>query len=368
MRRSALRLDRDDASVRLDPGRLGLSTRSEEVALAHRAHSGKSATSFPIDVVYTWVDGRDRAWRRNLEVALATESLDRNTLRRGASESRFHNRGELRYSLRSLDMYARFVRRIFIVTADQTPSWLDLGNPRIRVVSHCEIFPRSEHLPTFNSHAIECHLHRIPGLSEHFLYLNDDVMFSHWVTPADFFGARGNPIVYLDSRRVAWRGWDPRYRHPAQCAARNNSRFLEARYGARITRRIDHVPYALRRSDLAHLWELMPEALDRTSGHRFRHPDDLSLVSSLAQFYGVALGRNRVVERSESTYIKVKRGVFNRILMHWKLAKCRYLRWPSKKFLSVNDAGTFDGSLRTERALRAFFENQGPLPSAFEKR
>ena len=33
----------------------------------------------------------------------------------------------------------------------------------------------SPFLPTFSSPAIEANLHRIPGLSEHFLYFNDDV-------------------------------------------------------------------------------------------------------------------------------------------------------------------------------------------------
>ena len=44
-------------------------------------------------------------------------------------------------------------------------------------VTHEEIFVNKSHLPTFSSPAIEAHIHRIPGLSQNFIYFNDDVMF-----------------------------------------------------------------------------------------------------------------------------------------------------------------------------------------------
>ena len=48
-------------------------------------------------------------------------------------------------------------------------------------VTHDEIFPNKSHLPTFSSPAIETHLHRIEGLADNFIYLNDDVMFGQQV-------------------------------------------------------------------------------------------------------------------------------------------------------------------------------------------
>ena len=53
-----------------------------------------------------------------------------------------------------------------------------------------EIFPNKSHLPTFSSPAIEAHLHRIPGLSKRFIYLNDDVMFGAPIWPEDFYTPR----------------------------------------------------------------------------------------------------------------------------------------------------------------------------------
>lgn len=53
------------------------------------------------------------------------------------------------------------------------------------------------HLPTFSSPAIETHLHRIPGLSEKFLYFNDDTMLGSQVWPDDWFTQSGGQKVYL---------------------------------------------------------------------------------------------------------------------------------------------------------------------------
>ena len=60
------------------------------------------------------------------------------------------------------------VRRVYIVTNGQIPNWLNLNHPRVRVVTHEEIFVNKSHLPTFSSPAIETHIHRIPDLSERY--------------------------------------------------------------------------------------------------------------------------------------------------------------------------------------------------------
>ena len=61
-------------------------------------------------------------------------------------------------------MFAPWIRHIYIVTNGQIPTWLNIKNQNISVISHNEIFPDKSHLPTFNSMAIEVHLHRIAGL------------------------------------------------------------------------------------------------------------------------------------------------------------------------------------------------------------
>ncbi|XP_044041995.1 N-acetylglucosamine-1-phosphotransferase subunits alpha/beta isoform X1 [Siniperca chuatsi] len=113
------------------------------------------------------------------------------------SASRFEDNEELRYSLRSVEKHAPWVRHIFIVTNGQIPSWLNLDNPRVTVVTHQDIFQNHSHLPTFSSPAIETHIHRIPGLSQKFIYLNDDVMFGKDVWPDDFYSHSKGQKVYL---------------------------------------------------------------------------------------------------------------------------------------------------------------------------
>lgn len=52
------------------------------------------------------------------------------------SASRFEDNEELRYSLRSVEKHAPWVRHVFVVTNGQIPSWLNLDNPRVSVVTH----------------------------------------------------------------------------------------------------------------------------------------------------------------------------------------------------------------------------------------
>ncbi|XP_069485998.1 N-acetylglucosamine-1-phosphotransferase subunits alpha/beta isoform X2 [Ambystoma mexicanum] len=113
------------------------------------------------------------------------------------SASRFEDNEELRYSLRSIERHAPWVRHVFIVTNGQIPSWLNLDSPRVSIVTHQDIFQNVSHLPTFSSPAIESHIHRIDGLSQKFIYLNDDVMFGKDVWPDDFYSHSKGQKVYL---------------------------------------------------------------------------------------------------------------------------------------------------------------------------
>ena len=117
---------------------------------------------------------------------------------------------------------ARFVPRAHATHPTQVPSWLDTTHPRISVVTHAEIFPNKSHLPVFSSPAIETHLHRIPGLSRHFIYFNDDVFLGSDTWPEDFHSrARGQKVrarapmihgrCFLHSRRPfaqVYLAWD----------------------------------------------------------------------------------------------------------------------------------------------------------------
>ncbi|CAD5119659.1 DgyrCDS8253 [Dimorphilus gyrociliatus] len=111
--------------------------------------------------------------------------------------NRFEDNEELRYSLRSVEKYMPWVRHIYIVTNGQIPYWLNMDNERVSIVTHEEIFTNKSHLPTFSSPAIEAHIHKIKGLSEKFIYMNDDVMYGSRIWPDDFYSQSNGQKVYL---------------------------------------------------------------------------------------------------------------------------------------------------------------------------
>jgi hypothetical protein len=245
---------------------------------------------FGIDAVYTWVDGEDPAWQARKAAALGDNDWVTQVSGQTANDSRFASRDELRYSLRALHCFAPWVRRIFLVTDDQVPSWLDTGHPQITVVSHREIFGRTGRLPTFNSQAIESRLHRIPGLSEHFLYLNDDVFLGRPVTP-DMFFTSGGLTRFFQSAALVDSAPRSDSDAPVNSAGKNNRKLIQETFGRVLTRKMMHTPHPSRRSVIDEIEGRFAEHVEATAGHQFRHPDDISLLSSLQQYYAYLTGR-----------------------------------------------------------------------------
>uniref|UniRef100_K3XAW5 LNR domain-containing protein n=1 Tax=Globisporangium ultimum (strain ATCC 200006 / CBS 805.95 / DAOM BR144) TaxID=431595 RepID=K3XAW5_GLOUD len=166
----------------------------------------------PIDVVYTWVNGTDPRWKAEKEywhkhwIASLTgqplpEKPEDTKNVKGSdtsnADNRFRDNEELRYSLRSLEKYAPWIRHIYVVTDGQIPSWLNIESPKINIVKHADIFENKSHLPVFSSPAIEWSLDNIPGLSDSFLYFNDDVFLGSHVHPEDFVSQTGVQKAYF---------------------------------------------------------------------------------------------------------------------------------------------------------------------------
>ncbi|GLY84860.1 stealth family protein [Actinoallomurus iriomotensis] len=245
--------------------------------------------AFPIDVVYTWVDGADEAWRARRDAALEAVGVARLN-RQAANDARYISRDELRYSLRGVAAYAPWVRHIWIVTDGQVPPWLDADHPKVTVVDHRDIFDDRGVLPTFNSHAIESQLHHIEGLAEHFLYFNDDFFLGRPVRPAQFFQANGVSRFFTSKAQVAL-GDRSVADLPVLAAGKNNRRLIEEAFGPVVTQKMKHVPYALRRSVLAEIEERFAKEAAETARHQFRHPDDIAIPSSLHHYYAFLTGR-----------------------------------------------------------------------------
>ena len=136
-----------------------------------------------IDAVITWVDGSDEDYKKKIENHLTTSTN---------YKKQYLQANEIEYCVKSILKFAPFVRKIFIVTDSQKPSFRGLEdlivNNKVKVVDHKEIFKGYEkYLPTFNIRSIDAVLHRIEDLSEMFVYFNDDVFLINKIREEDWF-------------------------------------------------------------------------------------------------------------------------------------------------------------------------------------
>ncbi|GAA2083434.1 stealth conserved region 3 domain-containing protein [Pseudolysinimonas kribbensis] len=254
---------------------------------------------FDIDLVFSWVDGSEPGY-----LALRESYLDDRSARApDGGAARYRQIDELRYAMRSARAYAPWIRRIHLVTDSTPPAWLDVDHPDVRVVRSADFFEKTEVLPTFNSHAIEAQLHRIPGLSEHFLYSNDDMFFGRPVAPSLFFSPGGVSRFVEATLRIGLGAAHPD-RTGHDNAMRVNRALLQQRFGRTMTRHLEHCAAPLRRSVLAELEAEFPEDFARTAASRFRSGDDISVTNSLYHYYALLTGRAVVQTDAHVRYVE----------------------------------------------------------------
>lgn len=135
-----------------------------------------------IDFVIPWVDGSDPEWIREKNHYLALQGQETIDVR----DARYRDWDELRYWFRGVEQYAPWVNKIYFVTNGQHPSWLVKEHEKLVWIKHEDYIPK-EYLPTFSANPIELNFHRIPNLSEHFVYFNDDMFLTAPTTEEDFF-------------------------------------------------------------------------------------------------------------------------------------------------------------------------------------
>jgi hypothetical protein len=193
------------------------------------------------------------------------------------------------YALRSWDQYTSFVRRVFIVSNCLPPQWIDLRNERIEWIYHEAILPKSA-LPTFNSHAIEACLHKIPGLSENFIYSNDDFFLTRPATAADFF--HPNRIAKVRLEPYGQVNGEPEEGHPDYLnGARNANRLIEQAFSKSTTQLMTHSPMPLRKDVLAEMEDRFSDDFHRTIHNRFRAIDDIAVASYMHANYSILSGK-----------------------------------------------------------------------------
>ena len=252
-----------------------------------------------IDFVIAWVDGNDPDWRKRKLECLGSDLTD-------DREERYRDWDLLRFWFRGVERFAPWVRKIWFVCDQEPPCWLNQSHPKLEIVRH-EAFLPPEYRPTFSSHPIELNLHRILGLSEQFVYFNDDMFLLSPVKP-DFFFQNGlprdaallNPIPTTDLRG---RDQDARiFTIPLNnteylnrdydfksCVKRHPLKWLNFRYGKSLLRNLllmiwprfvgfdePHLPQAFLKSSFYEAWQQDKDILSAVSQRLIRNDQDVN--------------------------------------------------------------------------------------------
>ncbi|MDC8983282.1 stealth family protein [Mycobacterium marinum] len=314
-----------------------------------------SDVTFDIDLVFSWVDGSDPEFR-----ARRAAQMSQHVVGEGDdAEARIRQVDELKYALRSVNMFAPWIRRIFIATDSTPPPWL-AEHPNVTVVRAEDHFSDRAALPTYNSHAVESQLHHIPDLSEHFLYSNDDMFFGRPLKASMFFSPGGVTRFIEANTRIGLGANDPA-RSGFENAARVNRQLLFARFGQMITRHLEHTAVPLRKSVLIELEREFPEEFARTQASAFRSGTDISVTNSLYHYYALMTGKAVQQEKAKVLYVDTTTRAGLGLLPELR-------RRRNFDFFCLND-GSFPEVGGTERAERVvnFLERYFPIPAPWEK-
>lgn len=287
----------------------------------------------PVDAVYTWVDSEDPEWRASYPEFDASIPAG-NSHSSNRDLARYTSRDELKYSLRSLELNAPWIRKIYLVTAGQAPDWLDTTDTNLVLVDHSEIFDDPEtSLPTFNSHAIETQLCNIQGLSEHFIYVNDDIFFGSPLSPNVFFTGQGHVKYSLANAHYS-EASNPQL--AVNLAAQKNSELLQAHYGRNSSLKFRHVAHPQRKRIHKFIREAFSKEVEATAHQKFRHEDDISVPSSLAHYVAATEGIGVPVV-ADYTYIDLGH-------KHLSMVLFRLVRGRLRQMFCLNEVSSVDST------------------------
>jgi len=297
---------RDHLNKRYPVFRNEILCREEEESILMRhdlALEEKITVNFPVDVVFTWVDDKDPQW-------VSRYNYFRDEDREGTGlhakdPARFSNHDELKYSLRCVIKHLPWVRNIFIVTDNQHPAWIDdKYDKRVKVIDHRDIIPK-KYLPTFNSHVIEAHLHKIEGLAEHFIYFNDDVFVARPLPIGHFFKSNGNAALFLSQKSL-----NSMYKKgiltPTLKASLTGRKLLAKKFnGEMLDSPLVHTYVPLRKSLYLKCWNAFEDDINTFLPNKFRSDNDLNLATFLVPWFAYLDG-SAVFARDICYYFNIR--------------------------------------------------------------
>jgi len=328
---------------------------------------------YKIDIVLPWVDNSDPEWldKYNHYSNLSSTGDKR--------EIRFRDWDLLRYWFRAIEKNMPWVNCIHFVTSDHMPEWLNLENPKLNWVKHSDFIP-DEYLPTFNINTIELNIHRINGLSEHFIYFNDDIFILNKLSDKRFF-RNGLPCDYAVMTAKPSGGGiihmaindldilDNHFDKHTQIR-KHQSKWFSLKYGKGLINNIllypwkefsgfidPHFPNSFLKSTFIDVWKKTPETLDETCLRKFRTNDDIN--QWLIRYWQLAQGLF-------TPYNTKKKGLTLDICDKSLNRITQYITNQSYDILCMNDSNDIEDFEKAKSSLKDSFEKILPQKSSFE--
>lgn len=329
-----------------------------------------------IDFVLTWVDGSDSQWQKEKKkYSISSSDDDR--------DERYRDWDNLKYWFRGVEKYASWVHKIYFVTWGHLPLWLDTNNPKLEIVKHTD-YIKEEFLPTFNSHTIELNLHRIKGLSEQFVYFNDDCFIINSIKQEDFFidgrskdmlafqpvvTNNENPVmpyIFLNNSMILSKYFDKRSNVKSQPGSYFHIGYpfiyffyniLELMFPRFTGFYTVHGPSAFLKSTFNELWEKEEDYLSEVCSHKFRSRDDVNqyLIREWQKLSGNFKPAN---VKKNCPYFELKN---DNSRLYDGIRKRAY------KMVCINDANVSIDFEKIKSELLDSFEIIFPEKSSFEK-
>ena len=328
----------------------------------------------PIDIVIPWVDGNDPMWVEEHDKYTADKLSDNHV-------SRYRAWDTFKYWFRAIEDNAPWIRKIHFITWGHYPEWLNLDSDKLNIVNHRDFIPEN-YLPTFSSHVIELNLHRIPDLSENFIYFNDDVYLNKKVSPEDFFldgkprdsailGVIKNnhtenfmPYIMLNMMALINMNFDNK-----EVIKENKSKWFSLKYGKFLFNNIYLYPFdcftgfrnfhgasAFCKKTFIEVWNKFPDVLDEVCSHKFRSKSDVNQY--IFRYWQLVTGNFEPIKPNSDYFTigKVSAKAIESVIADGKI-----------RVVCINDdPGDFDIE-EEQRKIDNAFEKRYGKKSSFEK-
>lgn len=317
-------------------------------------HSAQSE----MDAVYTWVDDTFPGYAETLrEYASDKRDLNPNRTR--------DNLDLLKYSLRSLEKNAPFVRRVHLLTCrPQVPDWLNADHPDLRLVHHDAVMDPAI-LPTFNSFAIVSHLAKLPELSGRFLYFEDDMLAFTPFQPEDFVNADGLPRIFAkDHDAPVHERLNPETESPWNLALATANAALDRSYSKKRRKFLAHGPRLIDRALFEEMCATFPAEIEATRGSRFRANGNVPPEYLYPQFL-LETKRAELATAAQTRRMTGYASLEN--ILPWTWFQLTRLERRRPATVTLNDSFNNRPNPRVVAYVRRTLERWFPAPSRFEK-